>query len=106
MGYILLSHIPEGSIPPASKHYRLLSRLLMALHNLIIKPVAEDDIYICHQIRRNGVDIQGKALPLLMSICGIGSYFAYYWKRKAVITITQLQTLQLGTVTCLQNIGM
>ena len=35
-----------------SKHHKLLSRVLVNQHNLMVKSVAENKVYICHHLQK------------------------------------------------------
>lgn len=71
---------------------------------LMVRPYTGDNIYVCYWSWKSWAGVQPGASPLLTSTHCAGRYSPYYWKRKAIININQLQTMQFLTVTHMQYI--
>lgn len=84
IGYILLN-CGQKYLIDTSK-YKLLSRLLVILYTLIVRPY-----YWCYQTWGNWAGAQLEALPYWLVFMVLENILAYYQRRKVIISITQLQ---------------
>lgn len=92
--YFVGSFIGQRSPMETSNHHRLLPGLLVTLCNLMVRP------YCRRQYLSPSFNMENWSWCLSRSF--YWKVLCIYWRRKVIITITNLQSLQATTATCLK----
>lgn len=77
-----------------------LPRLLVTLHSLMVRLYCWRQYLFMSLNRKKSRRCPPRSLTLLSSDHSAGKYYMHYQRRKVVLSLTQLQTLQLPTETC------